>query len=63
MWACRFQLLMVLGMYSLLNDELAAFENLDAPDLYFQYYPKIYRGDMKGFFYKIFRMKFHKIFF
>ncbi|VDK45140.1 unnamed protein product [Anisakis simplex] len=35
-------------MYTLLNDELLPFEELDAPDLYFQYYPTIYTDSRKG---------------
>uniref|UniRef100_F1KUW0 Tetratricopeptide repeat protein 15 n=1 Tax=Ascaris suum TaxID=6253 RepID=F1KUW0_ASCSU len=47
-WACRFQLLMALKLYTLLNDELLPFEELDAPDLYFQYYPAVYIDGRKG---------------
>uniref|UniRef100_A0A9J2PD26 phosphoethanolamine N-methyltransferase n=1 Tax=Ascaris lumbricoides TaxID=6252 RepID=A0A9J2PD26_ASCLU len=47
-WACRFQLLMALKLYTLLNDELLPFEELDAPDLYFQYYPTVYIDGRKG---------------
>uniref|UniRef100_A0A0N5A9F1 TPR_REGION domain-containing protein n=1 Tax=Syphacia muris TaxID=451379 RepID=A0A0N5A9F1_9BILA len=45
LWACRFQLLMALKLYNLLSDELLAFEELDAPDLYIQYYPQAYGVD------------------
>ncbi|KAI6192750.1 hypothetical protein M3Y94_01321900 [Aphelenchoides besseyi] len=37
-WNCRFQLLMALKLHRLAVDEMSAFEELDAPDLYFQYY-------------------------
>uniref|UniRef100_A0A915Q1Y1 Trafficking protein particle complex subunit 12 n=1 Tax=Setaria digitata TaxID=48799 RepID=A0A915Q1Y1_9BILA len=47
-WACRLQLLMVLKLYTLLNDELLPFEELDAPDLFYQYYPMLYPGGPKG---------------
>ncbi|KAM3727118.1 Trafficking protein particle complex subunit [Dirofilaria immitis] len=47
-WACRFQLLMALKLYTLLNDELIPFEELDAPDLFYQYYPNIYPETPKG---------------
>uniref|UniRef100_A0A914ZNX6 Trafficking protein particle complex subunit 12 n=1 Tax=Parascaris univalens TaxID=6257 RepID=A0A914ZNX6_PARUN len=47
-WACRFQMLMALKLYTLLNDELLPFEELDAPDLYFQYYPTAYIDGRKG---------------
>ncbi|VDK71312.1 unnamed protein product [Onchocerca ochengi] len=47
-WACRFQLLMALKLYTLLNDELIPFEDLDAPDLFYQYYPSLYSKSCKG---------------
>ncbi|VDN18944.1 unnamed protein product [Gongylonema pulchrum] len=47
-WACRFQLLMALKLYVLLNEELASFEELDAPDLYYQYYPNLFSQKQKG---------------
>lgn len=47
-WACRLQLLMALKLYTLLNDELLPFEELDAPDMFYQYYPSLYHEDMKG---------------
>ncbi|OZC10786.1 hypothetical protein X798_02209 [Onchocerca flexuosa] len=47
-WACRFQLLMALKLYTLLNDELIPFEELDAPDLFYQYYPNLYSKSCKG---------------
>uniref|UniRef100_A0A914YP16 Trafficking protein particle complex subunit 12 n=1 Tax=Panagrolaimus superbus TaxID=310955 RepID=A0A914YP16_9BILA len=40
-WSCRFQLMMALKLHSELLEELAAFETLDAPDTYFQYYPAL----------------------
>ncbi|CAD5206438.1 unnamed protein product [Bursaphelenchus okinawaensis] len=36
-WNCRFQLLMALEMHSVLKEEMAAFNELDAPDLYFEF--------------------------
>ncbi|VIO85842.1 ttc15-prov protein, putative [Brugia malayi] len=47
-WACRLQLLMALKLYTLLNDELIPFEELDAPDLFYQYYPNLYPESPKG---------------
>ncbi|KAK6109583.1 hypothetical protein QQG55_36580 [Brugia pahangi] len=47
-WACRLQLLMALKLYTLLNDELIPFEELDAPDLFYQYYPNLYPKSPKG---------------
>ncbi|KJH43395.1 hypothetical protein DICVIV_10587 [Dictyocaulus viviparus] len=37
LWEVRFQLLMSLKMYSQLIDELIPFDELDAPDLFYQY--------------------------
>ncbi|MFH4980557.1 hypothetical protein AB6A40_007266 [Gnathostoma spinigerum] len=48
LWTCRFQLLQALEMHQWLIDELAAFEELDAPDLYFQFYPSVYGAERKG---------------
>lgn len=39
LWALRFQLLLNLRMHAQLLAELAAFEELDAPDLFYQYKP------------------------
>ncbi|VDN07395.1 unnamed protein product [Thelazia callipaeda] len=47
-WACRLQLLMALKLYTLLNDELVSFEELDAPDLFYQYYPNLYPHNSQG---------------
>jgi len=47
-WTCRFSLLARLGMYSSANMEMELFGNLDTPDLYYEYYPEMYRG-RKGF--------------
>lgn len=60
-WACRFQLLMALKLYTLLNDELLPFEELDAPDLYFQYYPTVYIDGRKGIFNNTFITYFHQL--
>ncbi|VDL76582.1 unnamed protein product [Nippostrongylus brasiliensis] len=38
MWGIRSQLLMALKLYPQLIEELLPFEELDAPDLYYQYY-------------------------
>ncbi|KAK0416756.1 hypothetical protein QR680_012663 [Steinernema hermaphroditum] len=52
-WACRFQLLLAVQKYQLLNEEISPFEELDAPDLYFQYrssYASLgYKGSMIPF--------------
>ncbi|KAL3981413.1 hypothetical protein ACH3XW_42990 [Acanthocheilonema viteae] len=47
-WACRLQLLMALKLYTLLNDELIPFEELDAPDMFYQYYPSLYPESPRG---------------
>lgn len=39
---------MALKLYTLLNDELIPFEELDAPDMFYQYYPNLYPGSPKG---------------
>lgn len=46
LWGIRFQLLMALKLYSVLADELLPFEELDAPDLFYQYYSD--SGDKRG---------------
>ncbi|KAJ1372031.1 hypothetical protein KIN20_034088 [Parelaphostrongylus tenuis] len=46
LWGIRFQLLMALKLYSVLADELLPFEELDAPDLFYQYYSD--SGDKTG---------------
>ncbi|TKR77604.1 hypothetical protein L596_018539 [Steinernema carpocapsae] len=52
-WACRCQLLMAVQKYQLLNEELSPFEELDAPDLFFQYHSTYaslgYKGSMVPF--------------
>lgn len=42
---------MALKLYALLNDELVSFEELDAPDIYYQYYPSQYSENQKGMFF------------
>lgn len=42
MWLVRVALLMKLGQYSVAHNELKAFGNFDAPDMYFEYYPDAY---------------------
>lgn len=37
-WSIRFQLLFGLKKYTELLDEMTSFEDLDAPDLFFQYH-------------------------
>uniref|UniRef100_A0A914XBR1 Trafficking protein particle complex subunit 12 n=1 Tax=Plectus sambesii TaxID=2011161 RepID=A0A914XBR1_9BILA len=52
LWCVRFQLLMALKMNTLLHSELETFGDLEAPDMFFQYYPEIYpmkRGSMVPF--------------
>ncbi|CAJ0564081.1 unnamed protein product, partial [Mesorhabditis spiculigera] len=39
-WSVRFQLLWGLKKYTELADEMQPFEELDAPDLYYQYFPE-----------------------
>uniref|UniRef100_A0A914D0H7 Uncharacterized protein n=1 Tax=Acrobeloides nanus TaxID=290746 RepID=A0A914D0H7_9BILA len=49
-WSCRFQLMMALKLYSNLIEEISPFEELDAPDTYFDYHPEYrnlgYTGSM-----------------
>uniref|UniRef100_A0AC34GHE0 Uncharacterized protein n=1 Tax=Panagrolaimus sp. ES5 TaxID=591445 RepID=A0AC34GHE0_9BILA len=47
-WSCRFHLMMALKLHSQLLEELAAFETLDAPDTYFQYYPTLLQQGYTG---------------
>jgi tetratricopeptide (TPR) repeat protein len=47
-WSCRFQLMMALKLYPQMIEELAAFELLDAPDQYFQYYPNLLKQGYTG---------------
>ncbi|XP_065183713.1 trafficking protein particle complex subunit 12-like isoform X1 [Sycon ciliatum] len=42
MWLARVALLMKLGQFSVAHNELKAFGNFDAPDMYFEYYPDAY---------------------
>lgn len=42
------QLLMALKLYTLLNEELIPFEEMDAPDMFYQYYPTLYPEGAKG---------------
>ncbi|XP_063410110.1 trafficking protein particle complex subunit 12-like isoform X2 [Mytilus trossulus] len=44
LWFCRFALLMKLRYYSIAESEFQAFQNLDTPDLYYEYYPRMYPG-------------------
>ncbi|XP_062620669.1 trafficking protein particle complex subunit 12-like [Saccostrea cucullata] len=44
LWFCRFTLLLKLRLYSVAESEMQAFQNLDTPDLYFEFYPHIYPG-------------------
>ncbi|KAI6232943.1 hypothetical protein M3Y99_00954200 [Aphelenchoides fujianensis] len=41
LWNCRFQLLMSLKMHRVAVEEMSAFEELDAPDLFFQHNPEL----------------------
>ncbi|XP_013387811.1 trafficking protein particle complex subunit 12-like [Lingula anatina] len=43
-WFTRIALMMKLKMYSLVESELQAFGTLDKPDLYYNYYPDVYKG-------------------
>jgi len=47
LWACRFQLLMALHMQTEMHAEWEALEELDAPDLYLQFYPERF-GTIEG---------------
>ncbi|KAL4235736.1 Trafficking protein particle complex subunit 12 [Mactra antiquata] len=52
LWYCRFSLMMKLRMYSVMESEMAAFKNLDTPDIYYEFYPQIFtgkRGSMVAF--------------
>ncbi|CAD5209229.1 unnamed protein product [Bursaphelenchus xylophilus] len=47
-WNCRFQLLIALEMQDVLKEEAAAFNELDAPDLYFEFRSQFRRLDYRG---------------
>lgn len=44
LWFCRLSLLMKLKLYNIVESELQGFQNLDTPDLYYEYYPQIHPG-------------------
>ncbi|KAK3089070.1 hypothetical protein FSP39_000547 [Pinctada imbricata] len=44
LWFTRLVLLMKLRLYNVAESELQAFQNLDTPDLYYEFYPHIYPG-------------------
>ncbi|GMT36063.1 hypothetical protein PFISCL1PPCAC_27360, partial [Pristionchus fissidentatus] len=48
-WSIRFQLLFGLKKYKELLDEMTSFEELDAPDLFFQYHDDAKQGSMLPF--------------
>ncbi|ESP05366.1 hypothetical protein LOTGIDRAFT_102990, partial [Lottia gigantea] len=52
LWFCRFALLMRLRLFEILDSEMRAFNSMDSPDLYFEFYPQLYpgrRGSMVSF--------------
>ncbi|XP_076463127.1 trafficking protein particle complex subunit 12-like [Babylonia areolata] len=44
LWFCRFALMVKLRLYEMAECEMRAFQNLDTPDLYFEFYPQQYPG-------------------
>lgn len=44
LWYCRMALLVKLRLYEMAESEMRAFQTLDTPDLYFEFYPQIYPG-------------------
>ncbi|KAL3869484.1 hypothetical protein ACJMK2_042161 [Sinanodonta woodiana] len=44
LWFCRLSLLLKLRMYGVVESELQGFNNLDTPDLYYEFYPQMYPG-------------------
>ncbi|GMR60625.1 hypothetical protein PMAYCL1PPCAC_30820, partial [Pristionchus mayeri] len=48
-WSIRFQLLFGLKKFTELLDEMTSFEELDAPDLFFQYHDELKEGSMIPF--------------
>lgn len=44
LWLTRIMLLVKIRQISLAENELAAFGNLDSPDLYFEFYSEAYPG-------------------
>lgn len=40
-WSCRFQLMLALKLFNQLEAELSSFDDLEAPDTFFQYYPDL----------------------
>lgn len=52
LWHCRFSLMMKLRMYSVMESEFVFFQNLDTPDMYYEFYPQHFpgkRGSMVSF--------------
>ncbi|XP_025108843.1 trafficking protein particle complex subunit 12-like isoform X2 [Pomacea canaliculata] len=52
LWFFRLALLVKLRLYEMAESEIRAFQNLDTPDLYFEFYPQLYpcrRGSMVCF--------------
>ncbi|KAK7101190.1 hypothetical protein V1264_024019 [Littorina saxatilis] len=44
LWFCRFALMVKLRLYEMAESEMRAFQNLDTPDLYFEFYPQRFPG-------------------
>lgn len=42
LWFFRLALLVKLRLYEMAESEIRAFQNLDTPDLYFEFYPQLY---------------------
>lgn len=44
LWFTRFNLLVKLGLYDLVNSEAEAFHNLSRPDVFYEFYTEMYNG-------------------
>uniref|UniRef100_A0A915D667 Uncharacterized protein n=1 Tax=Ditylenchus dipsaci TaxID=166011 RepID=A0A915D667_9BILA len=47
-WSCRFQLLVALRLYNYVLEEIAAFEDLDSPDTFLQFYSEFRENGRSG---------------
>lgn len=56
LWFTRFNLLVKLGLYELVNSEAEAFQQLDRPDVFYDFYPEMYnhrKGSMASFTFRL----------
>ena len=55
LWFTRFNLLVKLGLYDLVTSEAEAFQQLNRPDLFYEFYPEMYtrKGSMASFSFRL----------